>query len=477
VQLKGDKLAATWSDVGEDEPEDVQRIRTGVQDIYIAARKKKTEDRKKLSQDHAKGMLGEKEKKAYLQSQIEAKLAARMNTAWTDSGKTVALGMSADGDKRQENLAKKVTDVVGQVDGPSVINGLKATAQTAADKIYGTRDTLFNGKPDTIEGAKAARAAISKEIDPYARHGVSDPVVEKYESGYLKSGMSLAGLKKEWLAYAKQQKVGKKPVSLQFEDEKDVVDLTLYYGEEFEGEVTLGTVYLNDARFVKSSEVVLPSREVREVFKHRESGKEYVQDVANVFVPRIVSRALNEYDNPSNNSGVSIKADGRSRKQDNKPWKDVATDLLTASPRERDEEVFKHQRQKEAQGGSPFVSMTTTKHPIFGSTGKLFEGKDGVATIDLAQISKSKVIDTHDPKAYKRISGVDEPDPTMSFAQTPEFEKNVAARDAMRTRELVIAGDVPDEAITGVSQKDGQNRINYVKDNGKFKKPPPPTTI
>jgi hypothetical protein len=40
------------------------------------------------------------------------------------------------------------------------------------------------------------------------------------------------------------------------------------------------------------------------------------------------------------------------------------------------------------------------------------------------------------------------------------YERNSAARDAMRTRELVVAGDIPLDAITAVRDKNG----DYVRD-------------
>ena len=95
-------------------------------------------------------------------------------------------------------------------------------------------------------------------------------------------------------------------------------------------------------------------------------------------------------------------------------------------------------------------------------TGKYFEDPTGVATLDLAKIAQSRVVDTHQQAAYKRITGQDTPDPDLPFREKdPAVEKNAAVRDAMRTRELAIIGGVPQEAIVGVEAETWAGRTKY----------------
>ena len=150
--------------------------------------------------------------------------------------------------------------------------------------------------------------------------------------------------------------------------------------------------------------------------------------------------------------------------------------------------ILDHQRFKEQQGGSGFVSCTATKHPIFGSTGQDFyqaPQKDlinAVAKIDLAKIDSSKIYSTYSKKAMESLYGSSDKNPsgipngipqygkTYAFdsekdknkvPQSMEFEINAAARDAMRTREIIIDGPIPKKAIVEI-------RYNNVGEQGTF---------
>lgn len=117
--------------------------------------------------------------------------------------------------------------------------------------------------------------------------------------------------------------------------------------------------------------------------------------------------------------------------------------------------------------------LMTASHPIFGSNAGFFESDCGKAKIDLAKIPKSRVFDTHTVTAMDKIHQVKLPVPEMSFKDGDDaYERNAAARDAMRTRELVIAGSIPKEAVEEVDALAGTVRRGYVKDaDGLFKKP------
>ncbi len=323
--------------------------------------------------------------------------------------------------------------------GQSIVAQVFADVKSRAQEL--TRLAALVAKAESVDTDK-----VKMYSQEHARHHLADPIVQSYEEGYMNSGLNMAAVYRDWSRLAKEN--GYYLWSL---DDGKKTELRLHRkkgGQEFK----VGTLYEGDERFVESSIVTLGTGEKREVFKHREKNREYVQDIENQFVKRYVKRALNEYDNPST-GGVDIKSDSRKKKDTNKTWKEIAEEVPNLPRKERDREVWKHQREKELQGGSPFVSTTTTDHPIFGSTAKSFESEHGVAEIDLAKISKDRILDTHTPRAYKRITGVDKPDPKMPFKENDlGVEKNSAARDAMRTREVVVIGDVPLDAIMGVSQ-------------------------
>ena len=123
-------------------------------------------------------------------------------------------------------------------------------------------------------------------------------------------------------------------------------------------------------------------------------------------------------------------------------------------------EILDHQRAKVKQMGSGFISCTATKHPIFGNSahdfyrGKKDDPIDAVAKIDLIQVGLDNVYSTYSKKAMKDLYGLDEPTYLKDEVNT---DTNRAARDAMRTREIVINGPIPKKAIV---------EIYYDKKNG-----------
>ena len=150
--------------------------------------------------------------------------------------------------------------------------------------------------------------------------------------------------------------------------------------------------------------------------------------------------------------------------------------------------ILEHMRSKQKQGGSGFISCTATKHPIFGSGGSdFFCAKyrrfiSAVAKIDLAKIPGDvHIYSTYSKKAMGELfrtsrTGlgqevvpqtegdlVDKNKINREISQD-DFDKNSAARDAMRTREILIDGPIPKSAIVAVyynykyeSVKDFQN--------------------
>jgi hypothetical protein len=336
----------------------------------------------------------------------------------------------------------------------STIDGHAASAMAAIEKRLAEVDAaavrIARGRIDVNKVEM-----ITKE---HARHHLSDPAVATYEKGYLASGMDLGRLKEAW-----RQAALARGLEVRYDKRADHTAIVVVAVGASNGEPTVvGRLYVDDERFAPS-DVVAP----RPVFVHRGTGEQYVQDARDLFVRRFVWRSLNTFDNPKAAFGtITIDVDSRRKKLTDERWAEIAQKLPDQQPEAVDAEIWKHQRQKELQGGSPFVSATTTKHPIFGSTAKYFEDPQGMAKIDLALIPKQRVVDTHQPVAYKRITKHDAPDPDMPFQEgVPAWERNSAVRDAMRTRELVIIGSVPSAAVVGFSTPDaGGGRKHYAPD-------------
>ncbi len=336
-------------------------------------------------------------------------------------------------------------------------------------KIDGYADSAMRAIEQQLAAVEAAAVRIARgRIDvnkvemitkEHARHHLSDPAVATYEKGYLASGMDLAKLQEAWGEAARAR-----GLQLRYDRRAGhTAIVAVVLGASSAPEQVVGRLYRDDQRFVPS-DVVAP----RPVFVHLGTGEQYVQDARDLFVRRFVWRSLNAYDNPETDFGtITIDVDARRKKVTDERWADIAQALPSRQAELVDEEIWKHQRQKELQGGSPFVSATTTKHPIFGSTAKFFEDPTGMAKIDLALIPQERVVDTHQPVAYKRITKHDTPDPEMPFQEgVPAWERNSAVRDAMRTRELVIIGSVPSAAVVGFSTLDTNSgvRTHYEPD-------------
>ncbi|HLO93077.1 MAG TPA: hypothetical protein VK195_02065, partial [Burkholderiaceae bacterium] len=423
----------------------------GVAQIYTTYKAGKKARRNQLDQNFTQQTSDLELRQTYLIKAIEMSF-------FQDLGQHFLVNFSeeklkAEGDKRDAFLvdhalpdAKKYSLLAqGQALAQTVYPLVQADLQERADD---------NKKIDI----KALNTILYRYSTSYGRHAIADPIVQGYERDYKASGVDYSELVRQWTDYAQAR---------HFQLTADVADDIAHVQVVKEGEaeaapIRLATVYFNDQRFERAPlrdqtiNALTPQQEVRQVFTHRESGQEYVQDAQDIFVKRHVSRALNKYDNPDGPRGVQIDADPRKKTGSDETWAQIATQIPGKSAEDRDTEIRNHQRAKEAQGGSPFVSFTTTSHPIFGSSAKLFESDRGVATVDLARISKSRIFDTHTDAAMERIHEVEDPDPTMAYVDGDEdYERNSAARDAMRTRELVVAGDIPPDAITAVRDRNG----------------------
>ena len=223
---------------------------------------------------------------------------------------------------------------------------------------------------DTIKDSVTRVAALGERIragtidlnkltmytTEHARHYLADPAVAAYEKGYMASGMDLAKLKEEWSAAAQAD------VLLAFEDKPTHTDVVLSAKSGASTEPVIAfKVYRDRQRFEASAQVPSSTGPSRQVFRHRETRAEYVEDAASLFVRRFVLRCLNAYDNPRF-VGVEINADPRVKKgTKTTTWTQIAQTLPQETRKTVDAELWKHQREKQLQGGSPFVSATTTR--------------------------------------------------------------------------------------------------------------------
>jgi hypothetical protein len=470
IQRVGDKMALTATDVSKESAE-IQDLASKLKEIYTEHRKKKSDAREALDGKFASETADIGPKQKYVIGSIEINLFNMLKDNLENQPEKVKNIIN---NKLEKKLGKKQEDLdrinLSKAEKNSLIDELKIEYSGIYENIFKQIKERSN-KPEEFT-IKSLEHIVNTPARSYGLHKISDLFVQGYEKNYMATGMKYEKIVEEWKKYAK---------------EKNYSLNTDKYGNFFvknsQGHfVHIATVYFGDERFeaIPTENIILnqgtKDEERREIFKHRESGVHYVRDAHGLFVRRYVSRALNQFDNPPDGDGVQINADPRP-KPGTKPgsskqtWAQIATLIPNMAPDARNKEILNHQRGKEAQGGSPFVSFTTTKHPIFGSTAKKFGSGHSVATIDLAHIPRLKLFDTHTAAAMKRIYAIDDPVPDMPYAEGVKlYERNSAARDAMRTREIVVAGDIPLEAIIAVKDEIGRD-YERADARSKFKRP------
>lgn len=475
IQRVGDKMAVEYENVSQMDPK-VREIRQGIENIYREHKAVKRRRRTELDEQFKQRTENLEERQTYMVKAIEMAF-------YKYHGRHIAHNLP-EGMTIDEELEKRHEELVNIDLTDREKMGLLVNAKIIAEAInphikadLQQRNTDLAGKGKPFN-RKEWNGQLRLTVKPYARHAIADPIVQGYEQDYMDSGMNRKLLTREWAAYTE-----KRGYFLWVTTDHDIGEVFVSKIDEQPGQEQdfhIATVYFNEKRFskVEGAAVTLHEgtarEEKREVFRHRGSGKEYVQDAFDMYVRRYVTRALNKYDNPDDPAeGVRIEADPRKKKAANgtevDTWANIAARIPAMTPEEIYREIQAHQRAKEAQGGSPFVSFTTTEHPIFGSSSALFEGEKGKATMDLARLSKSRTFDTHTATAMGRIHGIQRPIPKLPFKESDDFfERNSAARDAMRTRELVVAGGIPDEAVVRVNALGVEYRKGT---HGKFQTP------
>ena len=169
------------------------------------------------------------------------------------------------------------------------------------------------------------------------------------------------------------------------------------------------------------------------LFKHRERGGQFVLDATGQKVQRFVTRIISDRDVESLNSneGISPRNPELQDIKENEPG--------YVSPKD-------HVLGGEDGRASPYTSVTKQRDGDItardGRTGlKPFDRSRGMKSIDLFKISPSQIFDVSSPEGQE----------TWSFNKGTR-EPDVRAReDAIRTKEVLIKGKIPQAAISDLS--------------------------
>lgn len=277
------------------------------------------------------------------------------------------------------------------------------------------------------------------EIAPAIRHKHADPVVQGFEVSYKATRTDKEEVFTRIKQVAANIGVSGNVLLVPHKGDDNTWSLVLSDGSQF---VIIAKLWFGTQRFIATNE---PG-----IFRHRtKPDRDYVQDRHGFFIQRYLNRNMSEFDKAHINETPALRA---------KAMRDPTESSLI-------DDITTHVRSKEASGGQTcFISFTHTKHKIVGSTGKEFYNpENGDVIVDAAKVPRERRVDLHSLDAVKKLFGVTEVKPTMPFAEgNDEYEQNAAARDTVRTREILVANQVAPEAVVAVRQKatDGWKTLN-----------------
>jgi hypothetical protein len=309
---------------------------------------------------------------------------------------------------------------------PTVLSDIKNTIASQQDTWRSEAATKFGSGKSTSK----QRQGYYAEKQAFVRHQIADPVVQGFEVAYAQTRTNRADIEKRVANLAKFHGA-EGHVRIEPRATPDNAYVQVFNGVAW---VNVIELWFGSARFIATG---TPG-----VFQHRtKPTHEYVQDRHGFFIARYLIRNMSEFDRG---------------KVTTSPTPDpVLTAKSNRVPTESSliDDITTHVRAKEASGGATcFISFSHTKHMIVGSTGALFYRQEkGDIMVDAAKVAQEARVDLHSLDAVKKIFGVTEVQPTMPFVDGDEtYERNAAARDTVRTREILIAGSVPKAAVVAV---------------------------
>ena len=300
------------------------------------------------------------------------------------------------------------------------------------------------------ERRAAQDAAVLRQRQEIARvqgldHPVA-PVLHQYEIAHLQAGTAWTGV-----CALLQREAGRLPNTRLIVNAGAASEYRLF-GWVNARFAPVGKVVLGDARF----ELVAPQPAglVNQVYQRRERpGRHYVQLPDGSYLRRFLSRGLNQSDslNLTGNRALEAPEQGAQvlpserRSAEHTGRHNVPAGTVLSL----DQQILSHTRGWKKR----FVSATTTSRPVYSTRGEEFRSVFGVVLIDLAHVPLATVVDLHRPDRINARFGVGPQDIVGAPAAEPGYprtlahENFLAARDVIRTREVLIQFRVPPAAV------------------------------
>lgn len=343
-------------------------------------------------------------------------------------------------------------NVISLFEGKTKIESMPSGMRPLYDKLIekAKQSNLKSIEPEEVVLEGPDRALIYEEFRPAFTHGKYDPIIESFEKGYHAQRASIEAIIKDIKASI--------PKDIGYYICKDASRVDFVVTGKHNNEVLVATIHMGDARFKKKT----PEKQdpaIVDVYHHVQSGREYVKDVNNVFVRRYLVRNLSEDDKVSVSKSEGLKS----------RW--LADKKVSLDPNKEDVNaaILKHLRA--AQGGSDFISLTSTRRMIFGSAGAdFYVPKKGRIVVDAAQLETEQIYDVHTLPAIAKIIANKDLEFGVKFEEgNDEKNRNAAARDTVRTREVLVLRHVPKGAI--VAHQDDSSSSSSSSPKPKWRDP------
>ena len=306
--------------------------------------------------------------------------------------------------------------------------------------LFGADKTTRKGNSDTA--AAQLGNSLSLAIDYDGRHRA----LHTYERAHLQGGGNWPQLKASLLLQfpAILRIVDNLPASSDFM-------MTVAAREE-----RVGTVYFDESRFEALNPQ--PPLVANPVYKRRNDGnvppRHYIQlTTSATHVKRFVTRGLSAFDAmniTANQPLISVLSNPTAQATEIGGFKHAK---LAGVVLNDNEQILTHTR---GWGGNKrFISTGVSIRPALSTRGVPFLSMYGVVTVDLAMVATGHIFDVHRHDTAQARLGVQANDilnnPHHTGTADLAEEQYLGLRDTIRTRELLIKGGIPLNALRQVS--------------------------
>lgn len=220
--------------------------------------------------------------------------------------------------------------------------------------------------------------------------------------------------------------------------------------------LAMGRVYTGADRFVALGAAAQPAGRQNDVYTRQGfPNQHYIQYTRGGqarYIRRYVMRGLNQADSTNVTAAAALEAPEQGqtataneiRDDDHTGKHNLAVDAAMTDA----QKLLSHTRGWKKR----FISATTTFHPAYSTRGEEFRSVFGKVIIDLAFVPGASIFDLHTPDAIAVFNTTAATLHATEHVASPAArslhdEELLAARDVLRTREVLILGTVPYAAI------------------------------